>query len=319
MANLPFGSETIDDKIESAKESILADLATRTTNKSLLSPKVLIICGSGLGGISEILKGETVSIPFQTIPNFKISTVEGHVGKLLFGEIGTNKVPVMCMVGRLHFYEGYSFEEATFPVRVAAGMGVTTLVVTNAAGGINPNYKPGDLMVISDHLNIPGMAGFHPLRGPNLDKLGPRFLPLSDAYDFDLRMEFIKQAKQILKLKRTIHEGTYCYVAGPTYETRAEVRLIRNWGGDSVGMSTVPEVIIARHCGVKVLGLSLITNAGLGEPPVSALESLQNGLKKEDVLDQTEGMASHEEVLESANNASKDVNILVEAFINTLN
>ncbi|KAH3668186.1 hypothetical protein OGAPHI_001940 [Ogataea philodendri] len=318
MVSSSSATESTYDQIETAKDSILADLATRSTNKNLLSPRVLIICGSGLGGIGEILQGETVAIAYQTIPYFKSSTVEGHAGKLLFGEIGPNKVPVMCMVGRLHFYEGYSFDEATFPVRVAASMGAQILLVTNAAGGINPAYKPGDLMIISDHLNLPGVSGYHPLRGPNLDKFGPRFLPLSDAYDFDLRLEFVKQAKQVLKLSRTIHEGTYCYVAGPSYETRAEVRFIRTIGGDSVGMSTVPEVIVARHSNMKVLGLSLITNAGLGTPPVSALEFLEQKQEDSQIKDQQDGMASHEEVLESANSASKDVNILVEAFINAV-
>ncbi|GME77400.1 unnamed protein product [Ambrosiozyma monospora] len=314
------------EEIEHYKQLDLAKSTIELTIKSsqsqdstkLQKPKVLIVCGSGLGGISEILQGETIKIPYGSIPGFKTSTVPGHDGSLLFGLIGENKVPVMCMVGRLHFYEGYDFKEATFPIRVASLLGVEYLLVTNAAGGINSTYKPGDLMIINDHLNLPGLGGFHCLRGGNLSKFGPRFQPLSDAYDFNLRLKFLQIARDTLKLTRAIHEGVYCYASGPTFESRAEVRMIRAIGGDAVGMSTVPEVIVARHSGLKVFGLSLITNAGLGEPPVSALEAYEKGLTTESVVDQAAGMASHSEVLESADAASKDVKKLFEAFVNEL-
>ncbi|ODV85401.1 hypothetical protein CANARDRAFT_151107 [[Candida] arabinofermentans NRRL YB-2248] len=298
-----------------AKATILELLSS---SPELQTPKALIICGSGLGGIAGILKGNTVKIPYTSIPGFKTSTVPGHEGCLLFGLIGSNKVPVMCMVGRLHFYEGYSFESTTFPIRVAKLLGAQYLIVTNAAGGMNPTYKPGDLMIINDHLNLPGVAGYHPLRGGNLSMFGPRFLPLSDAYDFKLRLSLVKIAKETLKLTRNIHEGVYCFAAGPTFETRAEIRFIKGIGGDSVGMSTVPEVIVARHCDMKVLGLSLITNAGLSEPPVNASEFFAKGNKLDEAKDQTDGMASHDEVLESANEAAEDVKKLIECFINEL-
>ncbi|EER33780.1 purine nucleoside phosphorylase [Candida tropicalis MYA-3404] len=277
----------------------------------LSEPRVMIICGSGLGGIANILESSTkLEISYSDIPGFKTSTVPGHAGKLVFGLIGTNKVPVMCMVGRLHFYEGYTFQETTFPVRIAKLLGITSVIVTNAAGGVNPEYKPGDLMVIEDHINFPGLAGYHPLRGPNLAEFGPRFQPLSDAYDYELRKLFIKTARDKLGITRNIFEGTYFFAAGPTFESRAEVRMIRLLGGDAVGMSTVPEVIVARHSGLRVLALSLITNAGVGDKPPSAFDENPKALD--------EGMASHDEVLEAANEASKDVEKIVESVVNEL-
>lgn len=293
------------DEASSTVKGLLKD------HPELSQPRVMIICGSGLGGIAEILHPQSkVEVTYDKIPGFRVSTVPGHAGKLIFGLIGSNKVPVMCMVGRLHFYEGYSFQETTFPVRLAKQLDVETLIVTNAAGGVRSGFKPGDLMIINDHINFPGLAGFHPLRGPNLEEFGPRFQPLSDAYDFELRKLFFTKAKKELGISRCIYEGTYLFAAGPTFETRAEVRMIRNLGGDAVGMSTVPEVIVARHSGLRVLALSLITNTGLGEEPPSAFH--ENPRK----LD--EGMANHAEVLEAANEASKDVQKIFEATINEL-
>ena len=276
----------------------------------LTDPRVLIICGSGLGGIADILHSEPrLEIKYDEIPGFQASTVAGHAGKLVLGLIGDNKVPVVCMVGRLHFYEGYNFQQTTFPIRLCKELGVCSVVVTNAAGGINENYNPGDLMIINDHINFPGLAGYHALRGPNLDEFGPRFQPMSDAYNHSLRKLFFEKAKS-LGVTRNIHEGTYFFAAGPTFESRAEVRMMRILGGDAVGMSTVPEVVVARHCGMEVLALSLITNAGVGEKPPSVFEENPKPLD--------DGMASHDEVLESANEASKDVQRIFEATINEL-
>lgn len=274
-------------------------------------PRVMIICGSGLGGIANILHAEPkIEIPYNKIPGFKSSTVPGHAGKLIFGLIGANKVPVMCMLGRLHFYEGYNFQQTTFPIRLAKKLDVEAVVVTNAAGGANSKFVPGDLMIIEDHINLPGLAGYHPLRGPNLEEFGPRFQPLSDAYDYDLRKLFFTKARKELGITRNIYEGTYVFVAGPTFESRAEIRMIRTMGGDAVGMSTVPEVIVARHSGLRVLALSLITNAGVAEKPPSVFDESPKPLD--------EGMASHDEVLEAANEASKDVQKIIEAVINDL-
>lgn len=273
-------------------------------------PRVLVICGSGLGGLVDMLEGDRVEIAYGDIPGFKQLTVPGHAGRLVFGTIGSNLVPVMCMVGRLHAYEGYELRDTTFPVRVAAVLGVETLVVTNAAGGINPSYKPGDLMVINDHINFPGLAGFHPLRGENLERFGPRFQPLSDAYDLALRQQVFALAKEVIARGRKVHEGVYIYYAGPTFETRAEVRLARAVGADAVGMSTVPEVIVARHSGLRVLAMLLITNAGVGDPPASALDPNPVALDK--------GMALHAEVLEEAAKAALDVQAIFRDTINSM-
>lgn len=291
-----------------ASASVQTKLAAHA---ELTKPRVMIICGSGLGGIANILAPEPkLEIPYEDIPGFKVSTVPGHAGKLIFGLIGSNKVPVMCMLGRLHFYEGYTFQETTFPIRLAKKLDVSTVVVTNAAGGTREGFVPGDLMLIEDHINFPGLAGYHPLRGPNLAEFGPRFQPLSDAYDYDLRKLFHTKARKDLGITRNIYEGTYFFAAGPTFESRAEVRMIRTLGGDAVGMSTVPEVIVARHSDMKVLALSLITNSGVGEKPASVLAENPKALD--------EGMACHDEVLEAANEASQDVQRIFEATINEL-
>lgn len=271
-------------------------------------PRVLIICGSGLGGISSLIS-DSITVPYASIPGFKTSTVPGHAGLLEFGFIGSNKVPVVCMVGRLHFYEGYELEDATFGVRIAKQLGCDTIYVTNAAGGVREGFKPGDLMVISDHVYFAGFSGSHPLRGPNLALLGQRFVPMSDAYDHQLRKLFFTSAQK-LGITRNIHEGTYFFAAGPTFESRAEVRAIRTLGGDSVGMSTVPEVIVARHAGLRVFALSLITNSCVDNAPPGALE--------EDPAAMDEGMASHAEVLQYANEASKDVERIIEEAINSI-
>lgn len=295
--------------LSKARESVQEKL-NAYSETPLSNPRVLIICGSGLGGIADILHSEPkLEIKYEEIPGFEVSTVAGHAGKLILGLIGENKVPVICMVGRLHFYEGYNFQQTTFPIRLCKELGVKTVVVTNAAGGINQDYKPGDLMIINDHINFPGLAGYHALRGPNLEVYGPRFQPMSDAYSHSLRKLFFEKAKS-LNVTRNIYEGTYFFAAGPTFESRAEVRMIRTLGGDAVGMSTVPEVVVARHCNLEALALSLITNAGVGEKPPSVFDENPKPLD--------DGMASHDEVLESANEASKDVQRIFEATINDL-
>lgn len=277
---------------------------------STAAPEVLVICGSGLGGIGEEVQSPTV-IPYSEIPGFGVSHVPGHKGQLLFGQIGAKQV--MCMLGRFHYYEGFSLETNTLPVRVAANLGVHTVIVTNAAGGINSQFEMGDLMLIDDHINFPGLAGNHPLKGPNLSAYGPRFLPLSDAYDLDLRVKLLKCASEI-GIHRSIHEGTYSFVSGPTFETRAECLALEALGADAVGMSTVPEVIVARHCNLKVLGLSLITNKVQKSKPMKAIDVIK-GSKP---IDQTLGMPTHDEVLDTANKAAKDVQSLIVQFINTL-
>lgn len=218
-------------------------------------PQIGIILGSGLGDLAEQLTDQTI-IPYGKIPNFPVSTVSGHSGQLIIGKLA-GKI-VLAMQGRFHYYEGYSLHEATFPVRVMGELGIENLIVTNAAGGLNHDFQPGNIMLISDHINF---AGLNPLRGPNSDELGLRFPDMTEAYSVSLRKIAQEAAKS---LDIDLQAGVYCWVTGPSYETPAEVRLLRLLGGDAVGMSTVPEVIVANHGGLKVLGLSFITNLATG-------------------------------------------------------
>src|SRR5713226_719202 len=234
----------------------LASIQARTT----LTPAVAIILGSGLGDIATELRDAT-AIPYTEIPYFAHSTVPGHAGRLLLGMLGG--VPAVVMQGRFHFYEGYSLQAITLPVRVMRMLGAHTLIVTNAAGGMNAAYRPGDFMLIRDHINIPGLAGANPLIGPNDQRLGDRFPPLARAYDAQLRALAHRVAGAWPEI--TLHEGVYAMVSGPSFETGAELRFLRAIGTDAVGMSTGPEVVVARHMGMRVLGLSLITNTATGD------------------------------------------------------
>lgn len=214
-------------------------------------PEVAIILGTGLGGLAEEMTVET-EIPYGEIPGFPLSTVETHAGRLLLGRLGTRRV--VAMQGRFHRYEGYDLEQVTFPVRVLHALGAGTLIVSNACGGMHPLWAPGDLVLLSDHINL---LGDNPLVGPNDDRLGPRFPDMSAPYDPALRDLARRTA---LELGIVLREGVYVAVAGPNLETRAEYRMLRAMGADVVGMSTVPEVIVAVHQGLRVLGLSIITD-----------------------------------------------------------
>ena len=217
-------------------------------------PTVGIILGSGLGGLADEIE-DPITIPYHVIPGFVGSTAPGHAGRLVIGQLGGKGV--LAMQGRFHFYEGHDMAQVTFPVRVMRALGIGTLVVTNAAGGLNPTFQTGDLMALNDHIFLPGMAGQNPLRGPNDDSLGPRFLPVVNSYTQALRDIAQEEAN---KLGIRFHQGTYVMLTGPNFETRAEMRMLRAWGADAVGMSTVPEVIVAVHGGMRVLGISTITN-----------------------------------------------------------
>ncbi len=229
---------------------------------STLKPAIALILGSGLGDLVTELR-DAVAIPYAEIPHFVHSTVVGHAGRLLLGML--EDVPVVVMQGRFHFYEGYSAQELTLPVRVMSLLGAETLIVSNAAGGVNPKYRPGDFMLIRDHINFPGMAGTNPLLGPNEERFGPRFPPLAHAYDAAMREIAYTVAEELVETGIVLHEGVYTMVAGPSYETSAELKFLRMIGTDAVGMSTVPEVVVARHMGMRVLGISLITNTATGE------------------------------------------------------
>ncbi|XP_002929555.1 purine nucleoside phosphorylase [Ailuropoda melanoleuca] len=227
-------------------------LLSRTKHR----PQVAVICGSGLGSLAGKVT-EAQSFDYSEIPNFPQSTVPGHAGRLVFGFL--NGKACVMMQGRFHMYEGYSISKVTFPVRVFFLMGVDTLVVTNAAGGLNPEFEVGDIMLIRDHINLPGFSGVNPLIGPNDERFGLRFPAMSDAYDRDMRQTAHRVWKEMGQ-QRELKEGTYVMLAGPSFETVAECWLLQKLGADAVGMSTVPEVIVARHCGLRVFGFSLITN-----------------------------------------------------------
>lgn len=217
-------------------------------------PRIAIILGSGLSNIADSVVGADI-IAFQDVPHFAASTVIGHSGKLVFGELQSKSV--MMMQGRVHFYEGYSMAQVTLPVRVMQRLGIEMLVVTNAAGGVNPEFQPGDVMLITDHLNFLGMMGSNPLMGPNYDELGPRFPDMSQAYDRQLA-HLARQAAAEAGI--VLREGIYAGLSGPSFEGPADLRFLRLAGADSVGMSTVHEVIVARHGGMRVLGFSCISN-----------------------------------------------------------
>jgi len=217
-------------------------------------PRIGLILGSGLGGLSDEIEQPDI-IPYSDIPDFPTSTVKGHTGRLVIGRLESQTV--MVMQGRAHYYEGYSMAQVTFPVRVMQRLGVEILIVTNAAGAINPDYQPGDVMLIADHIGLIGMTGNNPLRGPNIDELGPRFPDMGQPYDHKL-MQIARNVAGRHQIP--LHEGVYASLSGPSFESPADLRFLRIIGADAVGMSTAPEVIVARHGGTRVLGFSGISN-----------------------------------------------------------
>jgi purine-nucleoside phosphorylase len=248
-----------------------AEHATRIVRARMtVEPRVAVVLGSGLGGFADDID-EPVAIPYEEIPGFVRSTAEGHVGRLVAGKV--DNVPVLAMQGRVHYYEGYSLEEVTFPIRTFRLLGIKTLILTNAAGGINVQLTQGALMVISDHLNL---MGDNPLRGPNDDRFGPRFPDMSAVYSPELQELVIEEAKG---MGVEVRRGIYGALSGPSYETPAEIHLLRALGADAVGMSTVPEAIVARQMGLEVLGISCITNmaAGIGDEPINHEEVMATG------------------------------------------
>lgn len=256
-------------------------------------PEVGIICGSGLSGLSDTLSNRQ-SIPYTDIPGFPQTSVQGHVGEMVFGQLGG--ISSVCLRGRFHFYEGHGMDSVTLPVRVMRLLGVKLLIVTNAAGGLNPMYKVGDIAIIRDHLGLPIMAGQSPLRGPNDDLLGPRFPAMSDAYSPEVTDIIFSCAKELGLESVVRNNATYCFVSGPAYESIAEAKWLRSMGGDAVGMSTVPEVVAAKHCGMTVVGMSLITNNV--------------------VIDYNDtNHASHEEVLAAVNTSGRNVQAIVTALV----
>ncbi len=248
-------------------------IADEIRGRISVQPVIGLILGSGLGPLSESIQDPTI-IPYRELPGWPLSTVEGHAGELIIGKLEGKDVLVMN--GRIHFYEGYEMSQVTLPIRVMQRLGIEIVVVTNAAGGINQDFNPGNPMLITDHLNLLGMAGPNPLRGPNLEEFGTRFPDMSQAYDRKL----IEIARNVAKeLDITLYEGIYVCLAGPTFETPADLRFLLNAGVDAVGMSTVPEVIVANHGGQRVLGISGITNQSnlFGEAETTHEEVIETG------------------------------------------
>ncbi|MBT2642127.1 purine-nucleoside phosphorylase [Bacillus sp. ISL-41] len=266
----------------------IQNAASFINDKLKQQPKIGLILGSGLGVLADDIENP-VKIPYNEIPGFPVSTVEGHAGQLVCGQL--SGVEVIAMQGRFHFYEGYSMDKVTFPVRVMKELGIEKLVVTNAAGGVNESFEPGDLVIITDHINN---MGTNPLIGPNDSRFGVRFPDMSEAYSKKLRAV----AKEVAdKNNLQVKEGVYFGNPGPVYETPAEVRMIRTMGGDAVGMSTVPEVMVARHSGLEVLGISCISNMAAG------------------ILDQP---LSHDEVIETTEKVKSSFLLLVNEIVKTL-
>ena len=268
------------------------EAASSVRGRLSVVPRVGIILGSGLGPLADQVEEPTI-VPYGEIPHFAVSTVPGHSGQLVVGRL--EGVPVAVMRGRVHFYEGVSLQQITFPVRTLHRLGADLLIITNAAGGLNPAYRPGDLMVLRDHVNLPGLAGQSPLIGADEPELGVRFLDMSEPYDATLRARALALAAES---RTTVHEGVYAMVAGPSYETRAEIRMLRTIGADAVGMSTVPEVIVARHERMTVLGISAITNSA--DPDAAVAD------------------VSHEDVLNVAARAGAGLAAIVRGVLRSL-
>lgn len=248
-------------------------------------PKIAIILGSGLGSLADEIE-EKITIPYKEIPNFPISTVPGHKGELIFGKL--ENVPIIAMNGRFHYYEGYSLSETTYPIRIFKLLGVETLILTNAAGGINETFKKGDLMIINDQLSFFAESV---LRGPNMDEFGDRFIDMSTTYDKD----YINILKEVMtSVIGYYREGVYAYMKGPTYETPAEIRALKTLGADAVGMSTVPEAVVAHHSSIKCVGITCITNMAAGV---------------------TNEILTHEDVKETALKAEQNFKKVVKEFV----
>jgi len=263
----------------------IQETVTFLKKRGLASPDYGIVLGTGLGSLANIINN-TIKIPYSEIPNFPISTVKGHSGTLIYGNIGSKKV--VAMQGRFHIYEGWDVKQVTFPIRVMHFLGVQNLIVSNASGGVNPHFKVGDIMIIKDHIN---MMSSHPLQGKNDDRLGPRFVDMHEAYSLEMIEKFEGIAKEF---NINVQKGIYLALEGPTFETPAEYKMVALMGADAVGMSTVPEVIVAKHMGMSCFGLSVITDLGI------------EGHVEE---------VSHEAVQLAAKSSEKVISKLVQEFI----
>ncbi|KAG5644829.1 hypothetical protein DXG03_007554 [Asterophora parasitica] len=284
--------------------------------EKLQTPRVGIVCGSGLSGLVESFR-EVVIVPYDKLPGFAKSTVPGHKSSLAFGLLGAGEgVPAVAMLGRFHPYEGHPFPTVVYPIRVMARLGVKSMIITNAAGSLNPNIPVGTIVVIQDHLALPNLTGMNPLLGPQTSPDHPRFLPLSDAYSPTLRRLAFLSAHN-LKLERSaLAEGVYAWVSGPTYETPAEGKLLRGGGADVVGMSTVPEVLAAREEGLNVMVMSLVTNfVVIPDKYRSIREEVEAELAGKPLELPVAQVVSHDEVLEVGREKAEVLKKLVESIV----
>ncbi|PLW09606.1 hypothetical protein PCANC_11506 [Puccinia coronata f. sp. avenae] len=315
---LMSGFEVLDDRLKPAYHSIKGLLKNPDE-----SPKIGIVCGSGLGELATRLE-ESEMIGYDQINQWpRLSThsvVQGHETRgLVFGKLGQTRV--VCQSGRLHFYEGYQIKDVVFTVRLFKLLGCKAVIITNAAGSVNPSIPVGTIIALHDHVSLPSLAAFNPLIGPNSDIVGPRFTPISNAYDFEMRKSVFRSLSHVGLKAEDVQEGVYAWVTGPTYETKAEGLLIRSLGADVVGMSTVPEVIAARHAGLRVLTLSLVTNLVVLTRNRSAAEAvLQDAAPQHEVpsfgLAWKEETANHEEVLEVGRKKAESVLKIVHYVVN---
>ncbi|GAA5949129.1 hypothetical protein JCM3765_004020 [Sporobolomyces pararoseus] len=303
------------DELTTHFTQALLDIRSKLPQE-LQHPKVGIVCGSGLQGLADILQ-DRVEVSYGQITGFGESTVRGHQSSLAFGFLGSSRVPVVAQLGRFHAYEGFPLHQVVYPMRIMKLLGCKASIITNAAGGLNPDHKVGTILAILDHISLPSMTSMNPLIGQNRETLGPRFPPMSDAYDFELRKHAFRAARELGFEKGVLKEGVYAWVAGPTYETKAEQRFLRAAGADAVGMSTVPEVIAARHAGMKVLVLSLVTNIVVATPyryAEDAIEAEVNGTSAQEEEKEDE-VANHQEVLDASAKRADDMRSLVEKII----
>ncbi|KAJ2611015.1 Purine nucleoside phosphorylase [Coemansia sp. RSA 1365] len=284
------------------------------------SPEIGIVCGSGLGTLAETLEGNIIKIKYKEIPGFMQSTAEGHLGQLVFGLLSGKQV--VCMQGRFHCFEGYSIQQVTFPIRVFHLLGVKSLLATNAAGGINPKYEVGDVVLIADHLSLPGISGSSALIGPNAAEFGPRFPSISDLYTPRLRRiaakAYLTNAFLREERKFRMHEGIYAWCYGPSYESRAELRALQTLGADLVGMSTIPEGIVAKHCGMEVLAISLVTNKCVSRREPNTIEVMAAELAGKPLDAVVEEFPNHEEVLLAAAARTADIQVLVRSIVDEM-
>jgi len=301
-------TDAYSKRLATSKAAILAKVPPE-----LQKPRVAIVCGSGLSGLAEQIQ-DKVLIEYADI-GFTKATVQGHSSTLAFGYLSSARIPVVAQMGRFHAYEGHPMSDVIFPMRIFGQLGVEMTIITNAAGGLRDGLTPGTIVALRDHVSLASLTSWNPLIGPNDSSLGPRFPPMSDAYDFELRKNAFIASSKLSFPSSALTEGTYAWVAGPSYESSAEGKFLKSAGADVVGMSTIPEVIAARHMGIRVLVLSLVTNSVISAPYRDARAAAEAELAGKPIEEPELEKASHEEVLEMSMKKAEDMKRLVEKIV----